>query len=129
MTATASGAQVPDYPRVPQNATVVPHTAGVTLTVSDMFKIHTNTGDTDAQVNVMPAAADCAGCVFGFRNCIAFIVTFDPASATEKLYVHGDGVANKHAIIAAVAGHYVEWYSDGVNWILSHDNGLVTKEG
>ncbi len=128
MTATASGAQIPDYPQVSSRQTPVDHAAGFTMDAEDMFKIHTNTGEADNSAWELPKAADVPGCVFRAHATVAQTITFEPAAATEKINLHGDAVANKHLVLAGVIGNYVDLYSDGEQWIVARHSGVLTKE-
>ncbi len=129
MTATVSGLQTPDFPQINPKQTPVAHAAGFTLTVDDMFKIHNNTGEGDNSPWTLPKAADAAGCIFRAHATVAQTITFEPPAVTEKIYLHGSGVANKHLVLAGVIGNYVDLYSDGDSWIVARHAGVLTKEG
>ena len=128
MTATASGAQVPDFPQVNPVQTPEAHTTDDTLVLADMFKIHTNAGISANLPLTLPAASACPGCIFRVHALAAQTVTFEPAASTEKIYLHGSGVANTHLVLAGVIGNYVDLYSDGANWIVARHSGVLTKE-
>ncbi len=125
---TASGLQVPNYPDVSAKAAVVAHAAGAALAVGDMSKNHTNTGAAAAISLTLPAAADVPGCAFRVQVTAAFTDTLEPAGATEKIFLGGDGVANKHALVAGVVGNFAVLYSDGEDWHVIDYSGVVTKE-
>ncbi len=128
MTATASGYQVPDFPQINPVQTPVDHAAGFTMDADDMGKIHTNTGEADNSAWELPLASAVPGCVFRAHATVAQTITFEPGAATEKIYLHGDGVANKHLVLAGVIGNYVDLYSDGEVWIVARYSGVLTKE-
>ncbi len=126
MTATGVGYLVPEPPMVPPNATVVPHDAGATLTVSDFAKIHTNTGDIDSQEHILPAAKDAAGCSIRFATLVAAAIVLAPVSG-EKIFLAGSGVADEKLTIAGVIGNYAEIYSDGAQYHVVDYDGVLTK--
>jgi hypothetical protein len=127
MTATGTGYFIPEPPILAADTAVLNKTADYTLVAADLFKIITNTGDIDALVLQLPAAADAAGLTLHVQLLAAQTVELLPV-ATEKIFLGGDGVASKYLLIAAVIGNYVKVYSDGVQWQVFDYNGVVTKE-
>lgn len=129
MTATASGAQVPDFPQINpvQTPEAFTSTAAQTLTVSDKFKIKTNLSLANTVTITLPAAAAAAGCVIRFAALAAQAMRVAPASG-ESVYLHGSGVADKYAQLANAIGNYMDLYSDGENWIVARYSGVVTKQ-
>lgn len=89
--------------------------------------IFTNTGDEDAQVITLPAAADCLNKYFLFAVTTAYDISLSP-TATDSVYLFGSGVADKDLVITGVVGNYAVIYSDGTYWYCVEYNGVVTKE-
>ena len=108
------------------NATVVAQAADVTLTASDMSKIHTNTGAGASKAWTLPAASACAGCAIKVQITAAQPVFLTPIS-TDGVFLGGSGVASKTCTIAGVIGNYADLYSDGVDWIIVNYSGVLTK--
>ncbi len=121
-----TGYLVPAPPFVSPKATVAAHAANATLTDADMGKQHTNTGAAAGITLTLPSAADAAGCSFRVQVTVAQAVTLDPL--TGKIYLGGSGVADKTLGIAGVIGNYADVYSDGVDWMVTHYSGVLTKE-
>jgi hypothetical protein len=127
MTATGTGFFIPEPPILPADAAVLNKTADYTLVVADLLKIITNTGDVNALVLTLPAAADAAGMTLHVQLTAAQTVELLPVTG-EKIFLGGDGEASKYLLIAAVIGNYAKVYSDGVSWLVFDYNGVVTKE-
>lgn len=115
------------YPLVAPNATVVAKTATGNLTATDFGKNITNTGATDAIILTLPAASTVAGKAMRVQLTVAKNVSLSPA-ATEKVFLGGDGVANKDLVIAGVIGNYADIYCDGKDYLVVGYSGVVTKE-
>lgn len=122
-----TGYIVPATPQVSPAATVVAHAASATLTVDDFSKIHTNTGAGGATIYTLPLPADCAGCALRVQLTVAQTVQLLPP-AGKAVYLGGSGVVTKYALIAGVIGNYLDLYSDGVQYLITHYSGVVTKE-
>lgn len=118
----------PQTLQVSPKAPVEANATSATLTVANMGKIQTNTGAVGAVALTLPAAADAAGCAFRVYITAAQPVTIEPGGVTEKIYLGGDGVANKHLAIAGVIGNFAELYSDGETWLVTYHSGVATKE-
>jgi len=58
---------------------------------------------------------------------VAQSVSLSPA-ATGKIFLGGDGVANKDLVIAGVIGNYADIYCDGTNYLVVGYSGVLTKE-
>lgn len=116
------------YPVVAPNATVAAKAATANLAAADFGKNITNTGAGDAIVLTLPAAATVKGKVMRVQLTVAKNVSLSPAT-TEKIFLGGDGVANKDLVIAGVIGNYADIYCDGTNYLVVGYSGVVTKEG
>ncbi len=116
------------YPVVAPNATVAAKAATANLAVADFGKNITNTGAGAAIVLTLPAAATVKGKVMRVQLTVAQDVSLSPAT-TEKVFLGGDGVANKDLVIAGVIGNYADIYCDGTNYLVVGYSGVVTKEG
>ena len=130
MAATSSGQNTIPRPRPDFTQTPVAKTSDFTLlasTCAGAGKIYTNTGAGGTVVFTLPAAADMAGTCIGLKVTAAQVVRALPVTG-EKIFLHGDGVATKYLNVAGVIGNYVELYSNGVDWIVEHAVGVVTKE-
>jgi hypothetical protein len=130
MAVTESGQSTIPRPRPNLKQTVVAKGASFTITTAlaaGKGLIYTNTGAGATIVFTLPAAADVAGTVIGFKSTVAQIVQCLPVTG-EAIYLHGDGVVTKYLNVAAVIGNYVELYSDGVAWTVEQTVGVVTKE-
>lgn len=127
MTATGAGYFIPEPPILPADAAVLAKTADYTVVVADLLKIITNTGDLDALILTLPAAADAAGMTLHVQLFAAQTVELLPVTG-ESIYLGGDGVASKYLLIAGVIGNYARVFSDGVSWLVFDYNGVLTKE-
>jgi hypothetical protein len=127
MVATGSGYFIPEPPIHAADTAVLAKTADYTLTVADLAKIITNTGDLDALVLTLPAAADAAGLTLHVQLLAAQTVELLPVTG-EKVFLGGDGVASKYLLIAGVIGNYAMVYSNGVSWLVFDYSGVLTKE-
>lgn len=116
------------YPVVAPNATVAAKAATANLAAADFGKNITNTGAGAAIVLTLPAAATVKGKVMRVQLTVAKDVSLSPAT-TEKIFLGGDGVANKDLVIAGVIGNYADIYCDGTNYLVVGYSGVVTKEG
>jgi len=115
------------YPLVAPNATVVAKAATANLAAADFGKNITNTGASGAIVLTLPAAATVSGKSMRVQLTVAQNVSLSPA-ATEKVFLGGDGVANKDLVIAGVIGNYADIYCDGTNYLVVGYSGVLTKE-
>ncbi|MBN1567928.1 MAG: hypothetical protein JXA73_08765 [Acidobacteria bacterium] len=124
----STGLIIPTPPSVSPKASVTALATATTLTSAHFGVNLTNTGASATLEHQLPAAADIAGKVLRFSATAAQITRFQPASG-EKVYYGGDGVADKYVQLAGVIGNFIELYSDGVDILVMHANGVVTKEG
>lgn len=115
------------YPLVAPNATVAAKAATANLAAADFGKNITNTGAGDAIVLTLPAAATVSGKAMRVQLTVAKNVSLSPA-ATEKVFLGGDGVANKDLVIAGVIGNYADIYCDGKDYLVVGYSGVLTKE-
>lgn len=118
------------YPRIDARlATVTAKTADYTVTVADLKRptIFTNSGASGTVVFSLPKVKDAKGKVIRVHALAAQIIRLD-ANGTEAVNYNGSVVAGKYANIAAVIGNFVEAFCDGTQWIITHANGVVTKE-
>ena len=116
------------YPVVAPNATVAAKAATANLAAADFGKNITNTGAGAAIVLTLPAAATVSGKAMRVQLTVAKNVSLSPA-ATEKIFLGGDGVANKDLVIAGVIGNYADIYCDGTDYFVVSYSGVLTKEG
>lgn len=112
---------------VSPKATVKANATTATVATADFPKNNTNTGATGTFALTLPAAADVKGKFARFQLTVAQILRLTPASG-EKIYLGGDGVADKYLNIAGVIGNYVDLYSDGTDYLVMGYSGVVTKE-
>lgn len=122
-----TGYLVPQPPQVSPKATVEANTADATLTAANFGKIQTNTGAAGTIALTLPAASGAAGLSMKVQLTAAQIVRLTPA-AGEKIYLGGSGVASKYLQIAAAIGNYVDICCDGVDYLVMHYSGVLTKE-
>lgn len=116
----------PDPPCISPKAPVVVKAASATLTPAEFNgRIITNTGSITGITLTLPDPSLCAGCVMKVQVTGGFSMTLDPG--TKKIYVGGDGVAGKNAIIQGPTGTYLNIYSDGVDFLIFEYTGVVTK--
>jgi hypothetical protein len=115
------------YPQVPGTASVTALASATTLTSAHYGVNLTNTGAVATLEHALLPAADVKGQVLHFQLTAAQIVRLQPASG-EKVYLGGSGVADKYVNVAAVIGNYIELYSDGTDYVVTHYSGVVTKE-
>lgn len=121
---------MPAYPTLdPRTATVVAKTAAYTVTLADLEKptIFTNTGATGNVALTLPTALSAKGMVIRVSVLAAQTVQLKP-QAIDAVNYNGSAVVNKYAQIAGVIGNMVEAVSDGVSWIITRANGVLTKE-
>lgn len=118
---------VPPPPVVSPKTTVGAQAATATLVVADLQKIITNTGASGTVTLTLPSAATVAGLSFRVQVTVAQIVRIAPATG-QKIFLGGDGVASKYLQIAGVIGNYAEIYCDGVDFLVMHYSGVLTKE-
>lgn len=123
---TAGAVAVKSY-GVSAKGTVVPHAANAAIAAADVAKIHTNTGAGGKITLTLPAAADASGKNMRVQITAAQAVDLTPA-AGEKVYLGGDGVADKYCEIAGVIGNYAHIYCDGTDWLVIGYSGVVTKQ-
>lgn len=115
------------YPSTLATASQTAKTADYTVLATEMGTNFTNSGASGTVVFTLPAAARCPNKTVKFSCLAAQIVRVDP-SGTEKIYLHGSGVAGKYLNIAAVIGNYADLFCDGLNWHVTYLAGVVTKE-
>jgi predicted RecA/RadA family phage recombinase len=111
---------------VSAKGTVVAHAGDGAIAAADVAKIHTNTGAVGTATLTLPAAADARGKSMKVQVTAAQIVRLDPGA--EKIYLGGDGVADKYLQIAGVIGNYADLYCDGTDWLVQGYSGVLTKE-
>lgn len=109
-------------------ATVKANATTAVVATADYPKNNTNTGATGTIALTLPAAADVKGKFARFQVTAAQIVQLVPASG-EKIYLGGDGVADKYLQIAGVIGNYADIYSDGTDYLVMGYAGVLTKQG
>jgi hypothetical protein len=122
-----TGYLVPQPPQVSPKATVEANAADAALTVANFGKIQTNTGASGTVVLTLPAASTVAGCSLKVQLTAAQIVRLTPASG-EKVFLGGSGAASKYLQVAAAIGNYVDICCDGVDFLVMHYSGVLTKE-
>lgn len=115
------------YPIVAPNATVVAKAANANLAASDLGKNITNTGASGTITLTQTGAATVAGTCFRVQLTVAQVVRIAP-TATGKVFLGGNGVANKYLQIAGVIGNYVDIYCDGTDYHVVGYSGVLTKE-
>jgi len=115
------------YPVVDPTATVDAQSTNAVLTSTSFGKNVTNTGATGTITWTLPAAADVIGKVLRVQVTAAQITRLVPATG-EKIYLGGDGVANKYAQVAGTVGNYADVYSDGTDYLVIGYSGVLTKE-
>ena len=118
---------LPVFPVVAANATVVAHGASGTLTAADVGKIHTNTGAGDTIAPVLPPAATCPGQSLKVQLTVAEDVNLTPVSG-ESIFLGGSGVASKYLSIPGVIGNYCNLSCDGSRWLVTDYAGALVKE-
>lgn len=121
---------IPAYPTLDvRNATIATKTAAYTVTQADLdaSTIINNTGDADDLPLTLPLASLSAGKVFRAYATAAQTISLTPATG-DIINYNGNAVASKYCRIAGVIGNYAEIFSDGVQWIVTAANGVVTKE-
>lgn len=121
---------IPSYPTVDaRTATVATKTADYTVTVVDLSKptIFNNTGDTGAQTLTLPAVKVAKGKVIRVNVTAAQIIKLTPQTG-EAINYNGSAVVTKYLQVAGTIGNYVEVFCDGVQWVVTQANGVVTKE-
>ena len=122
-----TGYLVPTPQWVSAKATVVAQAATADILAADVGKQHTNTGASGTIVLTLPSAPVVPGSALRIQVTAAQIVQVDPVG-TEKAYLGGSGVAGKHVAIAGVIGNFADFYSDGVDWMVTNYSGVLTKE-
>lgn len=115
------------YPIVAPNATVAAKTANANLAATDLGKNITNTGSSGTIALTQTAAATVAGTCFRVQLTVAQIVRITPTS-TGKVFLGGNGAANKYLEIAGVIGNYVDIYCDGTDYHVVGYSGVLTKQ-
>ena len=127
---TLSAELMPAYPTVdPRAATITTKTADYTITLADLKTptIFDNSGDNGTLVFTLPAVADAKGRVVRVAALAAQVIRLDPATG-EAVNYNGSAVVSKYVNLAGVIGNYIELFCDGVQWIVTQSNGVVTKE-
>lgn len=112
-----------------RNATITTKTADYTITQSDLNAptIFNNTGDTGTLVFTLPAVSASKGKAVRAHALAAQIMRFLPQTG-EAVNYNGSAVVTKYLQLAGTIGNYVELFCDGSQWIVTHANGVVTKE-
>lgn len=126
---TSVGALTVNKMGVSAKGTVVPQAANAVLVAADLGKIHTNTGAGAGITLTLPAAAaaDVPGKHIKVQVTVAQTVQLVPA-AGDKIFLGGDGVADKYCQIAGVIGNFIDAYSDGTDWLVINYSGVATKQ-
>jgi len=120
---------MPAFPTINlRTATVTAKTSDYTITQDDLETptIFTNEGDVGALVLTLPAVADSKGMVVRVALLAAQTVRLDPQD-DEAINYNGDATVTEDVTIAGVIGNYVELFCDGVQWIITQANGVLTK--
>ncbi len=123
--ATLPGGYV--YPVVAPNAAVAAKAASANLAATDLGKNITNTGAGGTITLTQTAAATVAGTCFRVQVTAAQIVRIAP-TATGKVFLGGNGAANKYLEIAGVIGNYADIYCDGTDYFVVGYSGVLTKQ-
>ena len=97
------------------------------IAIADFPKNNTNTGASGTIALTLPSASDVKGKFIRIQITVAQIVQLVPASG-EKIYLGGDGVADKYLAIAGVIGNYALIYSDGTDFLVMDYSGVLTKQ-
>ena len=121
---------IPAYPTVDRRlATVLTKTAAYTVTLADLDAptIINNTGDADDLPLTLPTAVEARGKVLRVALLAAQTVSLTPVTG-DIINYNGSAVASKYCRVAGVIGNYIEVFSDGVQWIVTEGNGVITKE-
>jgi len=115
------------YPVVKSGATVNTKTSDYTILQSELNQVFDNAGDNGTTVLTLPAVRDSYGKALKVHVLAAQIIRCLPQTG-EAVDLHGSAVVTKYLDIAGVIGNYVDLYCDGSKWIVTHSNGVVTKE-
>lgn len=121
---------IPSYPTIDRRlATVLTKTAAYTVTLTDLNAptIINNTGDADDLPLTLPTAADARGKVLRVALLAAQTVSLTPVTG-DIINYNGSAVASKYCRVAGVIGNFIEVFSDGVQWVVTQGNGVITKE-
>ena len=112
-----------------RNATITTKTAAYTITQADLDAptIFDNTGDAGDLPLTLPLASLSAGKVVRAYATAAQTISLTPATG-DIINYNGNAVASKYCRLAGVIGNYIEVFSDGVQWIVTQGNGVITKE-
>lgn len=121
---------IPNYPTIDTRlATVTTKTDAYTITLADLAlpTIFNNSGDNGDLALTLPTAASARGKVVRVALLAAQTVSMTPVTG-DIINYNGSAVASKYCRVAGVIGNYIELFSDGVQWIVTRANGVVTKE-
>lgn len=121
---------IPSYPTIDSRlATVLVKTGAYTvlLTDLDLPTIINNTAAGGDVPLTLPTAVDARGKVFRAYCLAAQTITLTPVTG-DIINFNGNAVASKYCRLAGVIGNYIEVFSDGVQWIVTKNSGVVTKE-
>lgn len=121
---------IPAYPTIDARlATVASKTGAYTVTITDLDAptIINNTGASGDVPLTLPTAVKARGQVFRAYATAAQTITLTPVTG-DIINFNGNAVASKYCRLAGVIGNYIEIFSDGVQWIVTRNSGVVTKE-
>jgi hypothetical protein len=110
-------------------ATVLVKTAAYTVTQGDLDKptILSNLGASGNVVITLPGFHASRGKVLRVAVNAAQTVQLLPRTG-QAINYNGSAVVTKYCQIAGVVGNWIEIFSDGVQWIVTRQSGVVTKE-
>ena len=120
---------MPAFPTInPRTATVSNKTSDYTITDDDLIAptIFTNSTAGGQVVFTLPAVLESKAKVVRVSLLAAQAVRFDPQRG-EIVNYNGDAVIHADATLAGVIGNYMELFCDGVQWIVTEVNGVLTK--
>lgn len=120
----------PAFPTInPRTATIVSKTGAYTVTDSDLLAptIIDNTGASGDVPLTLPLASVSTGKVFRAYAKAAQTISLTPVSG-DVINYNGNAVASKYCRLAGVIGNFIEVVSDGVQWIVTNGDGVITKE-
>lgn len=121
---------IPSYPTVDRRlAQVLTKTSAYTVTLADLDypTIINNSGDNGDLPLTLPSAVSARGKVLLVTALAAQTISLTPVTG-DIINYNGSAVASKYCRLAGVIGNYIEVFSDGVQWIVTRANGVVTKE-
>lgn len=121
---------IPCYPTMDvRRATVVAKTSNYTVTMTDLAKptIVNNTGAVANVSLTLPKAKLAKGKVLRAHALAAQTIRLVPQTG-EAVNYNGSAIVTKYCQLAGVIGNYIEAFSDGTQWVVTHGNGVITKE-